>query len=146
MDEGTASKTDLLWARILVKVNDKAKHDSVNLIAGDKSYEVQIWWETRPTVAEVIRNSCRYIGGPADIGEEDDREARAKGRVSPAKAVKCHSFRNGLREVGNRSVMGNCGAAGGVEIGQTRGGRIKVGDKNMSEVQNALGIRGRKGK
>ena len=50
IDEGTTLKTDLLWARILVKVNDNAKHDSVNLIAGDRSYEVQIWWETRPTV------------------------------------------------------------------------------------------------
>ena len=146
MDEGTATKTDLFWARILVKINVNAKHDSVNLIAGDKSYEVQIWWETRPTVAEVTRKSRRYFRGSADIGEEDDQEVCAKGRVSPARTVNCHSSRNGLREVGNRSVMGNCGAAGGVEIGQTRGGRLKVGDKNTSEAQSVLGIRGRKGK
>ena len=63
MDEGTASKTDLLWARILVKMNSNAKHDSVNLIAGDRVYVVQIWWEIRPTVVEVIRKSSRSIGG-----------------------------------------------------------------------------------
>ena len=27
MDEGTASKTDLLWARILIKLNNNAKYD-----------------------------------------------------------------------------------------------------------------------
>ena len=104
MDEGTVSKTDLLWARILVKINSNAKHDSVNLIAVDRSYEVQIWWETRPTVEEVIRKSSRSIGGPAGIGEKDDRDACAKGRMSPARAVNCYSYRNGLRKVGNRSV------------------------------------------
>ena len=44
MDEGTTSKIDLLWAKILVKMNKNAKHDSVNLIAGDRVYVVQIWW------------------------------------------------------------------------------------------------------
>ena len=63
MDEGTASKIDLLWARILVKMNSNAKHDSVNLKAGDRVYVVQIWWEIRPTVVEVIRKSSRSIGG-----------------------------------------------------------------------------------
>ena len=40
MDEGTTSKTDILWARILVKINTKAKLDSINLIAGDRSYAI----------------------------------------------------------------------------------------------------------
>ena len=146
MDEGTASKTDLLWARILVKTNSNAKHDSVNLIAGDRVYVVQIWWEIRPTVVEVIRKSSRSIRGPANIGEEDDRDARAKGRVSPERKANCQSFRNGMREVGNRTGMGNCGALGRLESGQTRGGRLKVGDKKKFEVQNAVGNRGRNGK
>ena len=149
MDEGTTSKIDLLWARILVKINSNAKHDSVNLIARDRSYEVQIWWETRPTVAEVIRKSSRYTGGPTDIGEEDDRQARAKGRakgrVSLERAVNFHSFRNGLKEVGNKYDIGNCGATGKLEIGQTRGGRLRVGDKKTFEVQNVLGLRGERG-
>ena len=42
--------------------------------------------------------------------------------------------------------MGKCGAAGRLEIGQTHGGRLKVGDKKTAEVHNALGIRGREGK
>ena len=139
----TASKTDLLWARILVKTNSNAKHDSVNLIAGDRVYVVQIWWEIRPTV---IRKSCISSGGPADIGEEDDRDARAKGHVSPKRKANCQSFRIGLREVGNQTGMGNSGALGRLESGQTRGGRLKVGDKKKFEVQNAEGNRGRNGK
>ena len=38
-----------------------------------------------------IRNMSRYTGGQADIGEEDNRKACAKGRVSPARAVNCHN-------------------------------------------------------
>ena len=146
MDEGTTSKTELLWARILVKMSSNAKHDSVNLIEGDRSYEVQIWWEIRLTVAEEGRKSSRSTGGTADIGEEDDRDARAKGHLSPARVANCHTSRNELREVGNRPVMGNCSAAGRLEIGQMRGVKLKVGDKKKFEGQNALGIRGRKGK
>ena len=94
----------------------------------------------------MISKSSRAIGDPADAGEEDDREARAKGRVSPARAANCHSFRDGMREVGNLSVLGNCGAISRMEIGQTRGASIKVGDKKMFEFQNGMGIRGRKWK
>ena len=146
MDEGTASKTDILWARILVKMNNNAKHDSVNLIAGDRVYVVQIWWEIRPTVVEVIRISSRYFGGPADIGEEDDRDTCVKGRVNPERKANCQSFRNGLREVGNQTGMGNCVAAGSLEIRQMYGGRLKVGDKKKLVFQNAVGNRGRNGK
>ena len=74
-------KTDLLWARILVKINIKSKFDSITLITGDRSFSVQIWWEIRPTVAEVISNSSRAIGDPAETGEEDDRETARRQRT-----------------------------------------------------------------
>ena len=144
MDEGTTSKTDLLWARILVKINSKSKLDSINLIAGDRSYVVQIWWEIQPTVAEVNNNSSRNFGDPADTGEEDDREARAKGRVSLAREADGHGYRGGIREVGNLSDLGNCEAINKMEIGQTRGASAMVGDKKMLEFQNGMGIRRRK--
>ena len=81
MDEGTASKTELHWARILVKMKSNEKPASVNLLAGARSYELQIWWEIRPTVAEVFPRSSRISAGPADPGEEDVRDARANGCV-----------------------------------------------------------------
>ena len=43
MDKGTALRTDLLWARIRVKMNSIGKPSSVNLLARAKSYELQIW-------------------------------------------------------------------------------------------------------
>ena len=94
-DEGTASKTELHWARILVKMNSNVKPASVNLIAGARSYELQIWWEIRSTVAEVFPRSSRTFGGSADPGEEDVRVARAKGRVKTGWAVKRHDYRDG---------------------------------------------------
>ena len=95
----------------------------------------------------MISNSSRAIGDPAETGEEDDREtARAKGRVSLARAANGQSSRDGMREVGNMSVLGNCGAIRKMEICQTRGASTKVGDKKMFEIQNGMGIRGRKWK
>ena len=146
LDEGTALKTDLLWARIMVKMNSNAKPDLANLLVGARSYELQIWWEIRPTVAEVFSRSSRSIRGPADPGEEDDRDARAKGRVRPARVVKRRTSRDGLSEEGNRSVLGNCGAISKQASGQTRGASFKAGAKKSFEFQNVLGIRGRKGK
>ena len=146
MDEGTASKTDLLWARILVKMNYNAKHDSVNLIAGDRVYEVQIWWEIRPTMVEMTRKSCRDFGGPAEIGEEHDRDTRAKGRVNLERNANCQRVRNRLRIVGNRNGMGNRVAVECLEFGKACGGRLKVGDKIKCAFQNDGGNRGRYGK
>ena len=144
MDEGTDLKIDLLWARILVRINNKPKIDSINLIAGDRSYVVQIWWEIRPTVTEVMSNSSRSMGDSANTGENDDREARAKRRVSIAKETNGHSLRDGMRKVGNLSDLGNCEAINKMETGHTRGANTIVGDKKIFEIQNGMGIRRRK--
>ena len=45
LDKETTLRTNLLWARILVKMNSMGKPSSVNLLAGARSYELQIWWE-----------------------------------------------------------------------------------------------------
>ena len=152
LDEGTASKTDLLWARILVKMNSNVMPDSINLLAGARSYELQIWWEIRPTVAEVFTRSSRFVKVPTDPREEEDRDARTKGHMKPARAVKCHISRDGLSEVGNRSVLGNCGAVSKLTSGPRTWKVLKCGvsfkarAKKSFEFQNVLGIRGRKGK
>ena len=110
LDEGTASKTELLWARLLVKINSNVKPASVNLLAGARSYELQIWWEIQPTVKEVFPQSSRTSGCPADPGEEDNRVARANERVKTGWAVKRHDYRDGQNKVGIRTTLGS-GAA-----------------------------------
>ena len=49
-------------------------------------------------------------------------------------------------EVGNQSILGNCGAVSRLASDQTRGVSFKSRAKKSFEFQNVLGIRGRKGK
>ena len=110
LDESTASKTDLHWARILVKMNSNVKPASVNLLAGARSYELQIWWEIRPSVAEVFPRSSRPPGEPTDPGEEDNRDTRANGRVKSGWTIKRHNDKDGQNKEGIRTTL-ECGAA-----------------------------------
>ena len=45
MDKGTALRTEVLWVRILIKMDGKEKPFAVNILLGARSYELQIWWE-----------------------------------------------------------------------------------------------------
>ena len=53
LDKETASKTTLLWARILVKLGGKERPSMLNVEAGSRSYELQVWWELPPWVASL---------------------------------------------------------------------------------------------
>ena len=140
LDEETALKTNLHWARILVKMKSNGKPASVNLLAGARSYELQKWWDIRPTMAKVFPQSNRTYGGPTEPGEEDDREACAEGRVKPVWAVKCHTSRDEQCEMGHRSYLGNCDAAGSLSRCQMRGASSKAGAKQNFEFQNDLRV------
>ena len=85
MDKGTSLRTDLLWARIQVKMNSIGKPSSVNLLARAKSYELQIWWEIQPRVAEVYPRRKRAARVLVEPKEEDERKTRVFGPVSAKK-------------------------------------------------------------
>ena len=54
-DEETIRRTEvLLWARILVKAGGKERPNTVNILLGSRSYELQIWWELLPWVVGVF--------------------------------------------------------------------------------------------
>ena len=95
-------------------------------------------------MAEVFPQSNRTYGGPAEPGEEDDQEARTEGRVKPVWVVKCHTSRDEQCEVGHRSYLGNCDAAGSLSRCQMCGASSKAGAKQIFEFQNDLRVRGRK--
>ena len=95
-------------------------------------------------VAEVFPRSSITYGGLTEPGEEDDREARAEGRVKPVWGIKCHTSRDEQCEVGHRSYMGNCDATGSLSWCQMRGASSKAGAKQIFEFQNDLRVRGRK--
>ena len=81
MDKGTTLKTDLLWARILVKMEGKEKPSFVNILTGVRSYKLQLWWEIQPWVAEIFPLKNKACGGIVESVEEDEWETRAARRV-----------------------------------------------------------------
>ena len=72
MDKETTLRTEVLWARILIRLKGKERPSTVNILAGARSYELQIWWELTPCIARVYPSR----GGPAfekqGNGEEDE--------------------------------------------------------------------------
>ena len=60
MDKGIALRTNLLWVRILVKMNCNGKPSSINFLARARSYELQIWWEIQPRVADWSESCIHY--------------------------------------------------------------------------------------
>ena len=92
MDKGKALRTEVLWARILVKMNGKKKPSSINILAGARSYELQIWWEIQPWVVEVFPLKNRAHEGCADPVEEDAWQPRAAGRIPVGTVGRNHLF------------------------------------------------------
>ena len=127
LDEETALRTDLLWARILVKMNSTGKPSSINLLARTKSYELRIWWEIQPTVAEVYPQSNRTSEAPTEPSEKDDRKTRADGRVRAERDEMRHTSREELREVGHQGLLESRAATNGLSQCQKRGVISKVG-------------------
>ena len=54
VDKDTTLRTKPQWARPLVKKSNKVRPTSFIVLVGSRSYEVQIWWEISPWVAEVF--------------------------------------------------------------------------------------------
>ena len=80
LDKNTEQRKDLRWARILVKKDRTEKPSSANLLAGARSYELQIWWEIQPRVMEVYPRGRRTKDFLAISSGEDEGKTRAPGR------------------------------------------------------------------
>ena len=80
LDKNTEKKTEVKWARMLIKVIGKTRPSVVNILEGPRAFEVQIWWEFSPWVTRVYPVSSKdEVKKPE---EEDDVETRATKRVS----------------------------------------------------------------
>ena len=143
LDKETALRTDLLWARILVKMNSTGKPSSVNLLAGARSYELQIWWEIQPRVTEVYPRSNRITGVLTEPREEDERKTRAVGRVRAERRETSHIFQEEQRDVGQQESLEKRGSVGGLAQRLKRVGIPKVGLTPRFEIQNNMGLRAR---
>ena len=77
VDEDTAFKSKLLWARILVKTGKKARSSTVNILAGARSYTLQIWWEIQPWIIRVYLGKDLQTSRGKVTKEEDEGKSRA---------------------------------------------------------------------
>ena len=79
VDKNTEMKTEVKWARMLVKMVGKSRPSVVNILEGPRSFEMQIWWEVSPWGSGVYPVGAR---AEAEISEvEEEAEARAGKRV-----------------------------------------------------------------
>ena len=53
MDKITELRRELSWARLLVKKTGFPRPNTINILEGLRSFELQIWWEVRPWVTDV---------------------------------------------------------------------------------------------
>ena len=79
LDKVTEMKTEVKWARMLIKSAGKSKPSAVNILEGPRSFELQIWWEIPPWVVVVyLVSSSVKAKNPK---EEEEGVARAAMRV-----------------------------------------------------------------
>ena len=57
VDEETAFFYQLQWAQILVKASGKKWPRSLQVVAGNTSWELSLWWEASPRVSQVESSS-----------------------------------------------------------------------------------------
>ena len=54
VDRETTLRTKTMWARILVKLQGKKRPSIINILEGTRSFELQVWSELLPWMAEVL--------------------------------------------------------------------------------------------
>ena len=143
MDKETSLMKNLLWARILVKMKRAGRPTSVNLLAGARSYEIQLWWEIQPEVTEVYP---RRLGRETEMAiprVEDEGKIRAAGHVIAERGATRSILREVQRDMGQRQALHSRGTGGNLcqqlkDVGTNRYGSI-----SQRETQKFMGERRR---
>ena len=141
MDKATTHRKDLRWVRILVKNSCYRKPSSINMLAGARSYELQIWWEIQPKVVGVYPKVYRPKGSWTKPSEEDEVDSRAKERVSEAFGKMLHTAQEWQWVESQKMRQELCGSAGGMIQPLKCFGTPKVGPKICCVSQNNLGTK-----
>ncbi|RVX20006.1 hypothetical protein CK203_004812 [Vitis vinifera] len=80
VDENTAERRNLKWARVLVETRGWQHPSSLQVVAGTSCYALQLWWEEEPCLSSVIPASRSDAW---KIEDEVVAPSRAMGRVDP---------------------------------------------------------------
>ena len=78
VDEYTADRRNLKWARVLVETRGWQHPSSLQVVAGPSCFALQLWWEEEPCFSPVIPS---HGPGVWKIGEDEVAPSRAKGSV-----------------------------------------------------------------
>ena len=79
LDKVATLRTEVKWARVMIKSVGKSRPSVVNILEGSRSFELQIWWEIPPWLADVyLVCSSAEADNPK---EEEDGGARTTLRV-----------------------------------------------------------------
>ena len=79
IDKITELRMEMKWARILIKSTGSPRPSIVNILEGPRWFELQIWWEVPPWVADVYPVRARVV--TKSLKEEEDGAAHAETRV-----------------------------------------------------------------
>lgn len=78
IDEDTAERRNLQWARILVRIRGWKFPSSLQVVVGSLCFVIQLWWEVPQWVSEVQPSRCCRGWG---VGEEGKARSRTGLRV-----------------------------------------------------------------
>ena len=143
MDKDTSLMKNLLWARILVKMKSSGRPTSVNLLAGARSYEIQIWWEIQPRVMEVYPRIFSRETELENPRVEDEGMIRAGGRVNAERGARRHIPRVAQRELGQWQALHKGGTEGILCQKLKLGGITREGTISHCGIQKITGERRR---
>ena len=89
VEEESGLGSEISWVRILVRLQETVRPSTVNILASSRSYELQIWWELQPWVAEVYPSKTEDAEGLQKRRKEDEYHWRvSKGASSRSDHIK----------------------------------------------------------
>ena len=110
MDKETSLMENFHWARILVKMEGSGRPTSVILLAGARSYEIQLWWEIQPRVTEVYPCRTRRETEMVNLVVEDEGKTCAAVCVTADREARRHNPRVVQGERGQWQALYRSGA------------------------------------
>ncbi|XP_034696057.1 uncharacterized protein LOC117922136 [Vitis riparia] len=137
VDEDTANFKELKWDRLLVRSEGLEWPSSLQVAVGSVCYSIQLWWEVKPGVTEVVPMTRNEMGNEREVRDEGEGDSRAGFQMAdvrmhgePAKVdVPCGNGEGGSRKAAVSSEAMSEKAADGV--GSTSN-QQKVWEKKIS--------------
>ena len=121
LNKVTEIKTEVKWARMLIKSADKSRPSAVNILEGPRSFELQIWWEIPPWVAVVYPVSSSVEA--KNPKEEEEGVARVALRVVIPRP---RSNDGGQKELDYGAILGSRLGLVGAEIVNSESEQLMV--------------------